>query len=111
MKRVRLPKKQVQIGDRSYSAEDAIREIVMTRPGWRKAGNVNLALSVEDKLDKSGDKIFTDMEHDALVREALMQDSGGIAPPIMNRFYLEILKSFYDAEDIVDDPEMRQAAE
>jgi hypothetical protein len=111
MKRVKLPKRKVQVGDKSYSAEAAIREIVMTRPGWRKSGNVNLALSVDDKLDRPGDKLFTDMEHDALVREASMQDSGGIAPPEMNRFHLEILKSFYDAEDVVEDPETRQAAE
>jgi len=112
MKRVKLPKKKVTVGSKVYSAEDVIREIVMTRPGWRQAGRVRVAISIEDKLDAGGGTyLFTDMEHDTLSKEAAMQDSGGIAPLEMNRFYLLVLSSIYDAEDVVEDPERAQAAE
>ena len=46
-----------------------------------------------------------------LVKEAAMQDTpGGIAPVEMNRFYLEVLQSLYDAKDVVEDPERQLAA-
>jgi hypothetical protein len=111
MKKVRLPKKVVPIGNKAYSAEDVLEEVVLTRPFWRRIGNVKVALSISDKLACPGDKIFTDMEHDMLVKDASMQDAGGIAPPSMNRFYLEVLAALYDAEEVVEDREARHAAE
>lgn len=99
------------IGNKTYSAEDVIAELVMTRPGWRRLGSTKIGLAISEKLDVHGDKLFTDMEHDLLVKEAAMQDAGGIAPVEMNRFYLEVLQSLYDAKDIVEDPERAIAAE
>jgi hypothetical protein len=111
MKKVSLPKKRVTIGTKSYSAEDVIAEIVMTRTGWRRLGSTKIGLAISEKLDIPGDKLFTDMEHDMLVKEAAMQDTpGGIAPVEMNRFYLEVLQSLYDAKDVVEDPERQLAA-
>jgi hypothetical protein len=111
MKKVTFPTKKLTVGPKTFSAEDVLIEIVMTRPGWRRPGNVKIAISISDKLDTPGTKLFTDMEHDTLLKEAALPDSGGISPPEMNRFYFGILQSLYDAEDVVEDPERRAAAE
>lgn len=111
MKKVTFPKKTVTIGPKTYSPEDVLVELVMARSNWRKIGNTKIAISISDKLDVPGDKFFTDMEHDMLTKEAALQDAGGISPPEMNRFYLRVLQALYDAEEVVEDPEQRSAAE
>jgi hypothetical protein len=111
MKKVTFPKKTMTVGLKVYSPEDALVEIVMTRPGWRRPGSTKIAISVSDKLDTPGPKIFTEMEYEMLVKEAALPESGGISPPEMNRFYFIVLQALYDAEEVIADPEKSLAAE
>jgi hypothetical protein len=100
MKKIKLTQKTANVGGKIYGAREAIREIVMTRPAWRKPGNVKVAISLEDKFDnlhEGNDLILSDREHELLVQEAMMQDSGGINPPQINRLYLYVLESLHDA--------------
>lgn len=106
MKKITLPKETVKVGDKTYTAIDAIREIVMLRPAWRKPGNVKLALTLEDKFDKvtkNGELVLLDREFELLSKEAELGESGGISPSHMNRYYLRVLNALYDAQEVADE--------
>src|SRR4029077_20704372 len=100
MKKVVLPG-PIQIGERAWTAADAIREILLCRDVWRRPGNIKVMLAIEDKLEALGtstDLTLSEREHELLVSAGVNKDTA-IGPPVLNRYYARVLSSFYDATE------------